>query len=142
MLQRAQKHTGEVEKIHLTVDVMSTEAMNTSGIEGEILNRGSVQASIRRNFGLDTDSRRTPPVKQGIAEIMVDLYRTFDVSLSRSKLLTWHVRQKQSSESIRDDDEQMLVNLEYSMKYELNRLMSRIDLLSQVRSAARCHRIG
>ena len=90
MLQGALKHIGENDKLHLTVDLMSTEAINTSEIEGEILNRDSVQSSIRRNFGLDTDNRRIPPAEQGIAEMMVDLYQAFDEPLSHSKLFTWH----------------------------------------------------
>jgi len=90
MLQGTLKHIGEDDKIRLTIDLMSTEAINTSEIEGEILNRDSVQSSIRRNFGLDTDNRRIPPAEQGIAEMMVDLYRTFDEPLSHSKLFTWH----------------------------------------------------
>jgi Fic family protein len=34
---------------------MSTEAVTTSEIEGEILNRDSVQSSIRRQLGLSTN---------------------------------------------------------------------------------------
>ena len=84
------KHISADDKMRLTIDLMSTEAINTSEIEGEILNRDSVQSSIRRNFGLDTDNRRIPPAEQGIAEMMVDLYRTFDEPLSHSKLFFWH----------------------------------------------------
>ncbi len=90
MLQGTLRHIGEDDKLHLTVDLMSTEAINTSEIEGEILNRDSVQSSIRRNFGLDTGNQRIPPAEQGIAEMMVDLYRTFDKPLSHSKLFAWH----------------------------------------------------
>jgi len=90
MLQGTLKHIGPDDKMRLTVDLMSTEAINTSEIEGEILNRDSVQSSIRQNFGLETDNRRIPPAEQGIAEMMVDLYRTFDEPLSHSKLFTWH----------------------------------------------------
>ena len=90
MLQGTLKHIGEDDKLHLTVDLMSTEAINTSEIEGEILNRDSVQSSIRRNFGLDTDNQRIPPAEQGIAEMMVDLYQTYNEPLSHSKMFTWH----------------------------------------------------
>ncbi len=90
MLQGTLKHIGEDDKMRLTVDLMSTEAINTSEIEGEILNRDSVQSSIRRNFGLDTDNQRIPPAEQGIAEMMVDLYRAYNKPLSHSKLFTWH----------------------------------------------------
>ena len=90
MLQGTLKHIGENDKLHLTVDLMSTEAINTSEIEGEILNRDSVQSSIRRNFGLDTDNQRIPPAEQGIAEMMVDLYQTYNEPLSHSKMFAWH----------------------------------------------------
>ncbi len=49
------------------VELMCEEAMKTSEIEGEILNRESVQSSIRRQFGLSTDHRRIPPAEQGIS---------------------------------------------------------------------------
>lgn len=90
MLQGTLKHIGKDDKMRLTIDLMSTEAINTSEIEGEILNRNSVQSSIRRNFGLDTDNQRIPPAEQGIAEMMVDLYRSYNEPLSHSKLFTWH----------------------------------------------------
>jgi Fic family protein len=90
MLQGTLRHVGEDDKSRLTVDLMSTEAISTSEIEGEILNRDSVQSSIRRNFGLDSDDRRILPAEQGIAEMMVDLYRTFGEPLTHPKLFTWH----------------------------------------------------
>ena len=90
VLQGTLKHIGEDDKVRFTVDLMSTEAINTSGIEGEILDRDSVQSSIRRNFGLATEQRRIPPAEQGIAQMMVDLYRTFNEPLSHSKLFAWH----------------------------------------------------
>ncbi len=90
MLQGTLKHIGEDDKLHLTVDLMSTEAINTSEIEGEILDRDSVQSSIRRNFDLDTDNQRIPPAEQGIAQMMVDLYQTYNEPLSHSKIFTWH----------------------------------------------------
>lgn len=36
----------------LALELLSEEALKTSEIEGEILNRDSVQSSIRRQFGL------------------------------------------------------------------------------------------
>lgn len=46
------KHLGEADRNQLTVEAMSTEAVTTSEIEGEILNRASVQSSIRWQLGL------------------------------------------------------------------------------------------
>ena len=55
------KHLGNTELEQLTVDEMSVEALTTSEIEGEILNRASVQSSIQRQLGLATDSRSVAP---------------------------------------------------------------------------------
>ena len=69
---------------------MSTEAGTTSEIEGEILDRASVQSSIRKQLGLAADERRVRPAEQGIAEMMVDLYRSFSKHLSQEMLFRWH----------------------------------------------------
>jgi Fic family protein len=61
------KYLAEEEKTRLTIDLISNEPVTTSEIEGEILNRESVQSSIRRNFGLETDNRKVPHAEQGIA---------------------------------------------------------------------------
>ncbi len=84
------KHLGEEERNQLTVEAMSTEAVTTSEIEGEILDRASVQSSIQRQLGLAADDRRVAPKEQGTAEMMVDLYRTFSASLSEELLFGWH----------------------------------------------------
>ena len=84
------RHLDTDEKDLLTVDLISTEALKTSEIEGELLNRDSLQSSIRRQFGLQTDGRKIPPSEQGIAEMMVNLYRTFDQPLTHETLFTWH----------------------------------------------------
>lgn len=84
------RHLDEDDKKHLTVDLISKEAEKTSQIEGEILDRDSLQASIRKYFGLETDFQRIPPAEQGIAEMMVNLYRTFQKDLTHEQLFTWH----------------------------------------------------
>jgi Fic family protein len=84
------KHLGEDEREHVTVDSMSTEAVTTSEIEGELLDRASVQSSIRRQLGLAADKRNVRPAEQGIAEMMVDLFRSFAAPLSDRMLFGWH----------------------------------------------------
>ena len=90
LLLGAFRHIAEDDKIVLTVDLISNEALKTSEIEGEYLNRDSVQSSIRRNFGLDTDARRIPPAEQGIADLMVDLHRGFAEPVTHETLFRWH----------------------------------------------------
>src|SRR5918996_2443508 len=83
-------HIRDDDKSVLTVDLISNEALKTSEIEGEYLNRESVQSSIRRNFGLNADTRRIPPAEQGIADMMMDLYRTFAEPLTHETMFRWH----------------------------------------------------
>lgn len=73
------------------VEIMVTEALKTSEIEGEILNAEDVRSSIRRNLGL-------PYAKQiiydhrasGIACLMLDVRDTFSEPLTKEKLFEWH----------------------------------------------------
>src|ERR1700751_5564843 len=58
---------------------------------GYTLNRASVQSSILHHLGLASpDKRRVLPAEQGIAEMMVDLYRSFSMPLSDEMLFGWH----------------------------------------------------
>lgn len=84
------KHLESTDQEQLIVEAISTEALTTSEIEGEILDRASVQSSIRRQLGLETDHRKVKPAEQGIAEMMVDLYRSFSEPLTDDMLFAWH----------------------------------------------------
>lgn len=83
------KHLDSESRHQLTVEAMSNEAVTTSEIEGEILDRDGVQSSIRRQLGLATDARRVRPAEQGIGEMMVDLYRTYPKPLDDHTLFAW-----------------------------------------------------
>lgn len=84
------KHLPDDERLPLVVDLMSTEALKTSEIEGDLLDRDSVQSSLRRQFGLQTDARRVAPAEQGIAQVLTDLYRRFAEPLDEQWLFQWH----------------------------------------------------
>ncbi len=84
------KHLGAEDKDQLTIETLSSEAMTTSEIEGETLDRASVQSSIRKQLGLGTDLRRVKAAEQGIAELIVDLYKSFGEPLSKDVLFGWH----------------------------------------------------
>ena len=98
----AVKHVSDDDRQQLTVELISDEALNTSEIEGEILNRDSLQSSIRRNFGLTTDNRKIPPAEQGIAQMMVELYRQFDSPLNDDLLFHWHEMLMNGRRDIKD----------------------------------------
>ena len=84
------KHLGEKDRTSVVLDLMTDEAIKTSQIEGELLNRDSVQVSLRREFGLETEKRRVLPAERGIAEMMIDLYRGFADPLTEDVLSHWH----------------------------------------------------
>jgi Fic family protein len=90
VLRGAFTHINDAEKKQLTIELISTEALKTSEIEGELLSRDSVQSSIRRHFGLATDNRKVPAAEKGIAELMLHLHENFAEPLTHQTLHTWH----------------------------------------------------
>ncbi len=84
------KHLRPDDEDELTAELLTSEAMTTSAIEGEVLDRWSVRASILRSLGLTPDSRRAGPREQGIAEMTTDLMRVFEQYLTHQKLFEWH----------------------------------------------------
>lgn len=85
-------HLNQDEGETIRVSLLSDEALETSKIEGELLNRDSLQSSVRRHFGLSMDPARVAasPAEQGVAEVLVDGYRNFDGDLTRERLEGWH----------------------------------------------------
>lgn len=84
------RHVAKEDRDQLTVELISEEALHTSEIEGEVLNRESLQSSIRRHFGLTADHRKVPPAEAGIAEMMALLHRQHAAPLSDALLFRWH----------------------------------------------------
>lgn len=98
----AMRHLDGESHDRIVVETMSEEAVTSSEIEGEVLDRESVQSSIRRQLGLASDARRVPPAEQGIAELMVDLYRDFARALDEETLCKWHGRLMSGRRDLRD----------------------------------------
>ena len=89
-LRGTAKHLAAADQQQLAIEALSNEAITTSEIEGEFLDRASVQSSIRRQLGLGTDDRRANAAEQGVAELMVDLLRSFQEPLLHATLYRWH----------------------------------------------------
>lgn len=84
------RHISDEDRIELGISVMSLEAIDTSQIEGETLDRASVQSSIQRALGLKASRTSARPAENGIAEMMVDLLNTSGDPLSDGMLHRWH----------------------------------------------------
>ena len=95
-------HLGHDAKDRLKIEAMSSEAVTTSEIEGEILDRDSVQSSIRRQLGLAPDGKNVRPIEQGVAEMAVDLYDQAAVPLDQATLFAWHRMLMSGRRDIRD----------------------------------------
>ncbi|UWU25618.1 Fic family protein (plasmid) [Rhizobium sp. CB3060] len=86
----AVRHFNEEDGKSLRIELLSDEAVKTSEIEGEMLDRLSVQSSLRRQFGLDADNRAIRPQERGIAEMMIHLFETWSKPLDHEILFRWH----------------------------------------------------
>lgn len=74
----------------LVVGLMAQDMAESSAIEGELLDRASLQSSIARQLGFAADARRASPAEAGAAELMADLYRRWAEPLSEAQLFAWH----------------------------------------------------
>ena len=95
------KHIGADDQETLKIELISDEAVKTSEIEGEILNRDSVQSSLRQQFGLGLEQPGVKPAERGISRMMVDLYRNFAAPLADKTMFNWHAMVLGGDASIR-----------------------------------------
>ncbi|GAB4191667.1 MAG: Fic family protein [Wenzhouxiangellaceae bacterium] len=81
----------ESTRIDSVIDLMVSEAVTTSQIEGEYLSRQDVLSSIRNNLGLPGAVERIPDQRaQGIAGLMLAVREEFAEPLTEAMLFDWH----------------------------------------------------
>ncbi|MFC4846573.1 DUF4172 domain-containing protein [Hephaestia sp. GCM10023244] len=71
----AMLHAEGEQKQSLTIELIAQETVDSSAIEGEVLDRASVQSSLAKHLGLQADRRRASAAEAGAAELMANLYR-------------------------------------------------------------------
>ncbi len=74
----------------LTLDVLVDEALSTSAIEGEMLQRSSVRSSINKllKLGLEEDYDDTPQ-SDALTEVLIDAKNNKE-ALTKERLCAWH----------------------------------------------------
>lgn len=78
-------------RVDFTLDALLQNIIDSSAIEGETLNVGSVRSSIARRLGVaESDSAPPEPRAEGLAQIMWDATANLDAPLAESRLLQWH----------------------------------------------------
>lgn len=73
------------------LEVMLAEAIKTSQIESEYLDRDDVMSSLRNRMGLESAPRRVRDrAAKGVAELMVEVRESWSEPLSKEMLFHWH----------------------------------------------------
>ncbi len=73
------------------IEALEDEAISTSAIEGEILNRDSVKASIKKKFGFrDIDYNKIDKSTEYLIEVLIDANTNYDKDLTLDRLFGWH----------------------------------------------------
>lgn len=96
------KNIGQQEYSQYVVEILSLEGLESSKIEGEILDRESLQSSIQQHFGLNTTLKQGAHKESGMAELLCDVYDSFDKRLTHKMLWQWHLRLFKAQSSITD----------------------------------------
>jgi len=83
---------GADDKDYLKIDLISREALHTSDIEGERLDRDSIQSSLQRRFGFHDDGHGDAGGRgeESIAAMLHELYRSYAKPLSQDELCLYH----------------------------------------------------
>ncbi|MCK5097938.1 MAG: DUF4172 domain-containing protein, partial [Desulfobacteraceae bacterium] len=86
------RHLSKKDKNELKIEIICNEALKTSEIEGEFLDRDSLQSSICKEFGVGEKylHGNIKPEEAGIAMMMKDLYTNFNSPLTNETLCAWH----------------------------------------------------
>ena len=84
------KNISEQEYGQFMVEILSIEGAESSKIEGEILDRESLQSSIKRHFGLQPTLKKEPRKESCMAQALCHVYESFNQPLTHEMLWKWH----------------------------------------------------
>lgn len=91
----------ESEQTDAMINLMVSEAIKTSEIEGEYLSRKDVMSSIRRNLGLNPELPVSKDKRvEGITELMLAIRKHFKTPLTEKMLFDWHTMLMKGSKGI------------------------------------------
>lgn len=84
------KALSQEDQLQSTIDILVTEAIKTSEIEGEYLSREDVMSSIKNNLGVQVDKNVKNENAKGVANLITNIQNSYDKELSKEKLYEWH----------------------------------------------------
>ena len=71
-------------------ELLIEEAIKTSAIEGEYLNRVDVMSSVKNNLGLAPEKKVTDKHAKSISNLMVYVHKNFNQELTLKLIACWH----------------------------------------------------
>ena len=73
------------------LETLTTEAIDTSAIEGEILDRNSVRSSISKKLDIEINSKDSSTIQSdGLIDILLDATINYDKEFTKDRLFGWH----------------------------------------------------
>lgn len=84
------EHLNLADQKTLYLKLLTDGVMDTSTIEGEYLDRKSVQSSVKRHMGLTHEKGQSTPREEGVTQMMIDLYENIDSPINDKTLKAWH----------------------------------------------------
>jgi len=96
------KTIDEQEYKRFIVEILSSEGLESSRIEGEILDRESLQSSIKQHFGLQVTPKKGADREHRMAGLLCNVYETVDKQLTHEMLWQWHSMLFKDSSSVTD----------------------------------------
>ena len=91
------RHLGRLEALgfewrtEASVEILTSEVVKTSAIEGEVLDSQEVRSSIARRLGLESAGVPTASREvEGIVEVMLDATQHYEAPLDERRLFAWH----------------------------------------------------
>ena len=73
------------------IDVLVSEAIKTSEIEGEFLSRKDVMSSIKNNLGLGSDTKNIRDINaKGMANLVTEIRNSYLLPINKNVIFNWH----------------------------------------------------
>lgn len=87
-------------KTETIINMMVSEAIKTSEIEGEYISRKDVMSSIKNNLGFNQEQIGDKKA-EGAAELMIDVRDSYADDLTEEKLFAWHTMLMKGSKGVK-----------------------------------------
>ena len=88
-IQAISAHISDEHHIVSEAKLLEEESIKTSLIEGKVLDRASVKASIAKKMGINSDSTLETRSVDGLIETLTDATKNYDEPLSHERLHRW-----------------------------------------------------